>query len=242
MKVARHLLLALALGCIGFLALAGYFDRSFVSEVSATGTPKAAHRRIAAVYFSGDVGYRVGMGRTLGNRLSAAGIPVIAVNSLGFFRQHRSVPEVTALIARTIRQALIFGHADQVVLIGHSLGADAMQAALVDLPPNLRAKVRCVILLVPTTRLYLQISPAEMLDLGQPDAAVLPTIKTLTWSPLTCIYGRDESDSPCRQLDAPNARSIALPGGHAMDWDTESIFSAMLRSIDAAAPGEITKS
>lgn len=240
MKLAFKALVAALIVLCGFLAFAGYFDRDVLVRVPATARPTPAHSRLAAVYFSGDVGYRVAMGRMIGNRLAADGIPVVAVNSLGYFRPHRTIAEVSALTADAIRQALEFGHADQVVLIGHSLGADALQAALVRLPQDLRARVRAVVLIAPTDALHLQVSPGEMLGWIKPDAEVLPTLRQLTWVPTTCLYGIKETNSPCPQLGAPNVRKVALPGGHALDWNIDGVHTVVIGAIDASASGNIT--
>ncbi len=241
MKLALKILFAFVIGLCGFLAFAGYFDRDVLIDVPATTWSTPARSKVVAVYFSGDVGYKVGMGRMIGSRLAADGIPVVAINSLGFFRAHRTVAEVTALTANAIRQALALGHADHVILIGHSFGADAMQAALVRLPQSLRASVRAVILIVPTDILYLQVSPGEMLSWSTPDAEVLPTLRQLTSVPTTCIYGIAEAGSPCPQLSAPNIRKVALPGGHALDWNIDRVHAEVAGAIDAAVSCNITK-
>lgn len=225
----------------GFLVWAGYFDSGMLVREPATAMAAPQRARLAAVYFSGDVGYKVAMGRMIGSRLAADGIPVVAVNSLAYFRSRRTVADVTTLATQAIRQALAFGHADQVVLIGHSLGGDALQASLADLPPDLRAKVRAVILVVPTPSLYLRVSPAEMLDLPPNDGPTLPTLQLLTWTPFTCIYGMQEADSPCPRLTAPNVTQVGLPGGHAMRWDIGAVHAAILAAIDRSAPAKVTK-
>ena len=242
MKLALKALFAASALLFGFLAFAGYFDRDVLVRIPATARPTPAHDHLAALYFSGDVGYRVAMGRMIGNRLASNGIPVVAINSLGYFRPHRTVAEVTALTADAIREALTFGHADHIILIGHSLGADALQAALVQLPQDLRARVRAVVLIVPTDALHLQVTPGEMLEWSRPDAEVLPTLRQLTWVPTTCIYGIKETNSPCPQLSAPNVRKVALPGGHALNWNIDGVHTALIGAIDAAASPNITKS
>lgn len=241
MTFALRALFGVLIALIGFLAFAGYFDDNVLVRIPATARPTPAHSHLAAIYFSGDVGYRVAMGRMIGNRLAADGIPVVAINSLGYFRQHRTVAEVTALTADAIRQALAFGHAEQVVLIGHSLGADALQAALVQLPHDLRGRVRAVVLIVPTDALHLQVSPGEMLSWSKPDADVLQTLRQLTWVPTTCIYGIKEANSPCPQLGAPNVRKVALSGGHALNWNIDGVHTALIEAIDAASFHNITK-
>lgn len=241
MKIALRAVGTLAIGLLIFLTYAGYFDESVMVDVSATARPIPERNRLVAIYVSGDVGYRVALGGEIGRQLAADGIPVIGINSLGFFRFHRTVAELTRLVSEAIRRALASGHADQVVLIGHSLGADALQAGLIDLPHELRSKVRAVVLVVPTDSLYLQITPGEMLDWSEPDASTFPTLRQLTWAPLTCIYGKMETDSPCLRLSMPNVRTISLPGGHQLEWDTNAIHSALLGAINAASYSNITK-
>lgn len=241
MKIAIRALAGLIIALCGFLVFAGYFDRDVVLRIPATARATPARSHLAAVYFSGDVGYRVAMGQMIGSRLAADGIPVVAINSLGYFRTHRTVAEVSALTAHAIRQALASGQADQVVLIGHSLGADALQAALVQLPQELRARIRAVVLIVPTAELYLRVSPGEMLSWSRPVAEVLPTLRQLTWVPTTCISGMQESDSPCPHLSAPNVSKVVLPGGHALDWNVDRVHSALIGAIDAVASRNITE-
>lgn len=239
MVLALTLVLPTAL--IGFLAWAGYFSDDVFIPIPATAVRSADRPRLVAVYLSGDIGYRTGMGRAIGNRLAGDGIPVLAIDSLGYFRSHRTVAEVTALTGAAIRKALTFGHADMVVLIGHSFGADALQAGLPGLAPNLRAKVRAIVLIVPTDTLYLRISPGEMLGWSTPDGETLPTLRQLDWAPFTCIYGKAEPASPCPQLSGSNVHRVGLTGGHALNWDMNAVYASLLKAIDASAPQKMKK-
>lgn len=241
MRRVRLAIACLVAAFICALTWAGYFAADPLTLVVPPGRPRSVGHRIAAVYLSGDVGYKIAMGQQLGHRLSAAGIPVVAVNSLGFFRTKRSIAEVTELLSRAILLGTEAGNPDGVVLIGHSFGADALQAGMADLPAVLRAKVRAIILIVPTKRLYLQISPIEMLDWFDPDGETLPTLSKLDWVPLICIYGAEEDDSPCPDISGGNVRRVALPGGHALDWDDAAVYRAIKVAIDQIGPRNITK-
>lgn len=222
----------------GFLGWAGYFDADVFTLVPAAAAGTRPRANKAVVFLSGDVGYKVALGHRLGDRFSAQGFPVIAINSLGFFRTHRSVENVAALITEAIRRAQRLDHVARVVLVGHSQGADALQAGLAVVPLAQRAAIAGVILIVPTRALYLRISPGEMFDWSEPDAPTIPTLKALDWVPLTCIYGLEESDSPCLLLQGANVQRIGLPGGHALHWDVAAIARASLRSIAAIAAHE----
>lgn len=240
----RKCLTVLALFTAGLavvLSWAGYFASSPFTLVMPVKQNASNSSRIAAIYISGDVGYKIATGKQIGDRLSNDGIPVLAVNSLSFFRTKRTIPEVTALIEQAIAIALHEGHAEKVVLIGHSFGADALQAGVAALPSRLRAKIEAIVLIAPTNTLYLQISPIEMLDWFEPDAVTLPTLKQIDWVPLTCISGADEESSPCPLLLGTNVRRIVLPGGHNLDWDNVALHRAILGALAAASYANVTK-
>lgn len=225
-----------ALGAlVGFGAHLGYFGGPTYVEIAATGAPSTAKAHLAAVVFSGDMGFRIGMGPRISKRLAADGIPVIGVNSLTFFRHQRSPAEIKALVNDTTRRALAFGHADKVILIGQSFGADMLHLGLTGMPAALRAKVRMVALLVPTDTVYYRASPAELFNWYKPDALALPTALQLNWVPVTCIYGREEAESLCPMLTQANVRAVALPGGHPLHGDANAVHAVLSRAIDASA-------
>ena len=219
---------------IGLAAWAGLFDTDPVATIAPQRAGLPRYRNTALIYLSGDVGLNIGLGQNLVRRLADDGFPVVTINSLAFFRRHRGIPEVAALIRSAVAQARAARPGARVLLVGHSLGADALQASLATFTADERKGLGGAILIVPTREVYLGISPAEMLDLGTPDATALPSLRTLTWLPLGCIYGRDETRSPCPVLASRNVWTEALPGGHWLDGDVNSVHAAVLRGIDRA--------
>ena len=217
---------------VGGLAWAGYWDTDVFTDVPAAAVTGPKSARVAIVYVSGDVGFKVALGGMLAKRFADRGVPVVAINSLGFFRKQRSVADVAGLILEATARAKALAGSDRVVLVGHSLGADVLQAALAALPPAQRTAIAEVVLIVPTKGLYLRISPQEMLDIGAPDAPTLGTLQSLDWVPVTCIYGLEEDDSPCPLLRGPNVVRVGLPGGHAMHWDVAAIAANTLHTVD----------
>src|ERR1700741_4292446 len=77
----------LALLGIGLLALGGYFE----TQPFAFPWPqhRAARYPLAAVYWSGDMGMRLGTGQVIVESLSAHGIPVLSVSSPALFARAR---------------------------------------------------------------------------------------------------------------------------------------------------------
>lgn len=221
---------------IAFAAHLGYFGGPVFTDIAPTGRPTPARAHIAAVILSGDMGFRIGMGPRIAKRLATDGIPVVGVNSLTYFRHERTPADVKALIDEATRRALAFGHADKVILIGQSFGADMIPLGLTGLPPHLRAKVRMVGLVVPTTTIFFRASPSELFNWAKPDTLALPPARTLTWTPVVCIHGIEETESLCPQLRQPNVHVVALPGGHPLKGDAGAVHAVLIGAIDASAP------
>jgi len=226
-----------------FLADIGYFSPFDFEYVPATETPAPDKADLAAVILSGDMGFNIGMGPQIAKRLAADGIPVIGLNSLTFFRNKRSPKEVESLVNGATREALKFGKAKQVILIGQSFGADMLPVGLAGMPAELRAKVRMVGLVVPTDTLYFRASPSEMFNWNKPDGEALPYSRKLTWVPTICIFGAEESASLCPALKQPNVQRVVLPGGHPLHRDADAVHNELSAAIDDTAPSasHITK-
>ena len=233
MKTALGIAVALALlvaGLSGYWAYLGYFGGDIFVPVRAEAEPSPALAGTAVVLISGDMGFRTGMGPKIAERFAARGVPVLGVNSLAYFRERRSPAEIQALIADAVRRGIAFGHARRIILIGQSFGADMVHVGLVGLPQPLRDRLAMVALVVPTDTVDYQASPLELLDMVKPDAAAIATGRQLTWVPTLCVQGREEDDSLCPMLTAPNVRTVALPGGHPLRRDADALFAQLYRA------------
>ncbi|MGV3482568.1 MAG: AcvB/VirJ family lysyl-phosphatidylglycerol hydrolase [Sphingobium sp.] len=231
-RLALGLLGLLVAALFGFAVHIGYFGGPVFTDVPATASAVPGRGGVAAVILSGDMGFKVGMGPRIARRLAADGIPVVGVNSLTYFRRERTPDEVSALVASAARRALAFGHARRLVMIGQSFGADMLHVGLTRLPPDLRARVRLVALVVPTDTLIFRASPSELFNWAKPDALALPTAQALTWVPVVCIHGEEETESLCPLLGQANVRSVALPGGHPLDGDVDAVHRVLTAMID----------
>ncbi len=232
------------LGHIGYFGGQVYFEMAPKAAAGAAPRPPLVPPRTVAVLFSGDMGFRVGMGPKIAERLSADGVPVLGVSSLVYFRNERTPAQVRAFIADAARRALAFAHADRLILIGQSFGADMLQVGSVGLPDDLRAKVQMVALVVPGNTVIFRASPGELFNWVKPDAPAWPTARQLTWAPVVCVQGVEEADSLCPQLNLGNVKRIALPGGHPLHRDADALYAALKAQIEATGIGmpKITKS
>ena len=222
-------LLIAAIAAAGFMGWLGYFGGPLFTDVY----PTKPQRPFAVVLLTGDLGYKIGMAPQIARRLAADGVPVVAVNTLTYLRTTRTPADITTLIARAEQRALRLGHADRVVLIGQSFGADMLHVGLVDLAPELRAKIAKVALIVPEDNVQFRASPSEVFDLWTPTVDAMPTARQLTWAPLLCVQGVEEVGSLCPLLTQANATRIALPGGHPLHRDADALYEVLARFVFA---------
>lgn len=210
---------------------AGYYNGPLFHDLPAMRGDAA---RPAIVMLSGDMGNRIGMTPKISAWLNGRGYAVITVNSLTYFSPRRTPQEATQLIEAAMARAMKLGKTNHVVLIGQSFGADMLHAGLVQLPVSARQPIRSVVLIVPGNHIIFRASPIELAGLEIPDQRAHPTASRLNWVPVTCVYGVDETDSLCPELQMPNIRRIALPGGHKLNRDARALEAAILPAIAAS--------
>lgn len=180
----------------------------------------------AVAYFTGDAGLRGGMGVPVAKALAARGFTVKAFGSPHWFADRRTRGEVEAYVATAARRTLAETGAQRLVLIGQSFGADILHVGLDALPEALRGRVRAVVLVVPGRTVYFQVHEYD----GPPDAVGHHSAGRIDWTPLTCIRGREETDSLCPDL-AGRARLVVLPGGHPLRRDSAALTREILTAI-----------
>jgi type IV secretory pathway VirJ component len=214
------------------VAAAGYFDRDPVHVYPAH--PPA--QPIAVVNISGDMGLRFLLGASTSRGLTEHHIPVVGLATPVAFRTRRTRAEVDAFVADAVRTAMARTGMRKVVVMGQSYGADIAQTGLAHLPPALRAHVAGIVLILPGDTVFYRADPTGWVYRGTPDSIGKDTGDTLTWAPLTCIYGQEEDDSLCPLLRVPGARIIAMPGGHNLHHDSDALFAHVLAAVRAVTP------
>ena len=221
---ARLLSLAAVLG----LALAGAAEASNAPRL--VEIPTTAPGDALAVIYSGDGGWGP-LDRGVAKALAENGAPVLGVNSLRYFLTRRS-PQAAAddLAAELRRHQTLWGR-QKVVLIGYSFGADALPAIVPQLPADLRAQIKGVVLIGTGPNGDLAFHPASWLNRPAADSyAVAPAVEALKGLPMTCIYGDKERDDICSSLPAATIRQVKLSGGHHFDGDYAALGQAVVRA------------
>lgn len=233
-RVRRGVIVTAVISAIicALVGLAGYFNRDPYELYPA----KRGALPIAAVNFSGDMGVRFLLGASTMRGLTEHGVTTMAVVTPALFRRHRTRAEVDAIVADGIRSALARTGARRIVVMGQSYGADIVQTGLADLPADLRTRVAAIVLILPGETVFFHADPSSLEYSGTPDSMGITTARTLTWAPLTCIYGVEEEDSLCPHLRVAGARIIGMPGGHNIRHDEAGLLRHVLHAIARVTP------
>ncbi|MBS0395197.1 MAG: virulence factor family protein [Proteobacteria bacterium] len=181
-----------------------------------------------AVLMTGDGGW-AGIDQDVAGALAAHGVPVVGWNSLKYYWQGRTPEAAAADLERIVRRYSAAWQRREVLLVGYSFGADVLPFLYNRLPPDLRAQVRSVSLLAPSDAATFEFHVSDWIPgAGGGGRPTRPEIARMGEARLLCIYGADESDSPCRGLEGPGRRGVALAGGHHFGGDYESLARQVL--------------
>ncbi|WP_294325006.1 AcvB/VirJ family lysyl-phosphatidylglycerol hydrolase [uncultured Sphingomonas sp.] len=192
------------------------------------------HPSVVAVFISGDMGLRFGLGSVVVPALAQHGIPVVGVSSPVNFGTRKTREQVDAIVVSAIRTALARTGAEKVILMGQSFGADMVSATAPDLPADLRARIAAISVVVPAQTVYFRSDPTGILYHGTPDARPTATMRALDWAPVICIYGREEEESLCPTLRGSHAQVVGLPGGHFLHHDDQLVIATILATLRMA--------
>ena len=188
-----------------------------------------------ALLLTGDGGW-AGLDQELAAQLASNGVPTVALNSLKYFWTERTPEQTARDVARVLRHYLAAWHAQRVLLIGYSFGADVLPFVVNRLPPDLRAKVASVSLLGIDARASFEVHVAEWVggdDGGSPTRPELAAIKEL---PVLCIYGEGESDSICPELPAGSVTRELIGKGHHFSGEYSLLADRILSFTRSARP------
>jgi type IV secretory pathway VirJ component len=166
-----------------------------------------------ALLLTGDGGW-AGLDQELAARLAAKGVPTVALNSLKYFWSERTPEQTAGDVTRVLRHYLAAWHAQRVLLIGYSFGADVLPFVVNRLPPDVRAQVASVSLLGLDAHASFEIHLADWVSDTDAGPATRPELEALKEMPILCIYGEDEADSICPQLTGSRITRAQVGKGH----------------------------
>ncbi len=187
-----------------------------------------------ALLLTGDGGW-AGLDQDLAARLAADGVPTVGLNSLKYFWRERSADQTAQDVARVMRHYLAAWHAQRLLLIGYSFGADVLPFVMNRLPPELRARVASVSLLGIDAHASFEVHVAEWVGGDQGGPPTRPEVNELRGVRVLCIYGEGETDSICPQLP-PWVTREQIGKGHHFSGEYALLAERILSFTRAPAP------
>jgi type IV secretory pathway VirJ component len=183
-----------------------------------------------AIIMSGDGGW-AGLDQDVAAALSAAGLPVVGLDSLRYFWTARTPEGLAADTDRMIRYYLAHYGKKRVLLIGYSQGADVLPFAVNRLPPATRADVALTAIMGMSEHALFEFHVSSWISDSNSGPATLPEVERINGMPVLCIYGEDESDSLCPKLDPSKVIVVKVKGGHHFDGN----YAGLAQDIMGAA-------
>jgi type IV secretory pathway VirJ component len=183
-----------------------------------------------AVIVSGDGGW-AGIDKSLAEALARDGIPTVGLDSLHYFWTRRTPDEAGRDLQAVLNHYFAAWRMQKVLLIGYSRGADVLPFMVSRLPQELMSRTSLIALLGAEHRVDFEFRVANWLPGSMKDAPykVKPEIEKIIGARLLCIYGEDEPDPLCPDLDPKRFKLLKLPGGHHFGGDYKSLAEHILR-------------
>ncbi len=188
------------------------------------------------IFVSGDGGW-AGIDQETGAVLQEKGNNVLGVNALKYFWDKKTPQETSDYIRDLIADYSVKWGESKIVLLGYSLGANAVPLIYNGLPASLQQKVSSVVLLAPeeSTDLEVHITDWIGIDTTPEDLIqLLPEIKKIPEHKILCIKGEEEEAGACDKLDFSKNKVVTLPGGHHFDGDYQKLGSIIADFIKTA--------
>lgn len=190
-----------------------------------------------ALFYSGDGGWAP-LDADLSDHLSDHGVSVVGVNSLRYF-WIRKTPEVLAEdAARILTHYMKEWDRSKVVLIGYSLGAEALPFIANRLPPELRGKLVLVAMLSPGTATDLEFDVSDWVSEDQNTPLHIelkPEVDKVGPGTVVCLYGVEDDEALCPLLNKQEAKVIGLPGSHHFNGDHARLAKEILSALGIKA-------
>jgi type IV secretory pathway VirJ component len=191
--------------------------------------PGAALSDTFAIMLSGDGGW-AGLDKEVAAALSAAGIPVVGLDSLRYFWTARTPEGLAADLSRMIDYYVTQLGKQRVLLVGYSQGADVLPFAVNRLTPAARSHVALTAVMGMSEHALFEFHMSNWISDDNSGPSTLPEVARIGGMTMLCIYGEDETDSLCPRLDPHKDTIVKLKGGHHFDGD----YAALARTIMAS--------
>jgi type IV secretory pathway VirJ component len=208
--------------------------RTDVRDLPLIELPSSQSGEMFAVFVTGDGGWRR-IDDAIATRLRAAGISIVGLDAPRYFRTQRTPDEIGCALERIIRTYRLRWHRASVIVIGYSRGADVVPFMMNRIEPELLPSIRLVALLGLEPSVEMRYHPIwslfTILRRREPQFDVKPEVERLRERNVLCVYGEDEGDTLCPQLDARHFRVKRFSGGHHFDGRYDEVAQSILDAL-----------
>jgi len=178
------------------------------------------------VLITGDGGY-AGMDQSIAAAFNAAGQSVAVLNALKYFWKARTPQEVANDVERILHYYGATWRKRRAVLVGYSQGADVMPFVVNRLTAASRDMIATAAAIAISDGALFEFHFSNWLK-SPPGLPTLPELDRITGVPFVCIYGAEDTDSICPQLNNSNIRLVKLAGAHHFRGNYASVAQAVL--------------
>ncbi|MFC5698165.1 virulence factor family protein [Pseudomonas sp. GCM10022186] len=192
--------------------------------------PAASPAGTVTLFYSGDGGWR-DLDRAVADEMAKRDHPVVGIDALRYFWQHKSPDQGAADLSRLMRDYREKWGAKRFVLAGYSFGADVLPAFYNRLPRTDQDQVDAILLLALARSGSFEIEVQGWLGKAGKEAATGPELARLPAAKVLCVYGKEEAEeSGCTQAGAVGEK-LQLPGGHHYDENYPALAEKLLAAV-----------
>ena len=182
-------------------------------------------------FYSGDGGWR-DLDREAAQYLAKQGYPVVGIDALRYFWQHKTPEQVTADLEQLMQSYQAKWGARTFVLAGYSFGADILPLVYNQLPPSRQQQTKALLLLALARSGSFEIEVQGWMGKAGEEIHTAPELVKVPAEKIYCVYGSEEDDeSGCTLPEAARVEKLRLIGGHHFDGNYQGLAQHLLEAI-----------
>ena len=198
-----------------------------VADLPLVPVPSSGTSDTFAVLLSGDGGW-AGIDKELAAKLSAAGVPVVGLDSLRYFWTARTPDGLAKDLDRVLRSYAAQWKKSRALLIGYSQGADVLPFAVPRLSAASSALVSHTVLIGPGEKASFEFRLSNWLKRDTAGLPLKPELQKLSAARTLCVYGTNDRDAICPRVPAGQATPVPLPGDHHFNGNYQKLADEIL--------------
>jgi type IV secretory pathway VirJ component len=202
--------------------------KQFTIPMPVVEVPAAKPSPNVTLFYSGDGGWR-DLDRTVAEEMAAQNYPVVGVDALRYFWEHKIPEQAAADLSATMAYYRKHWGAKKFVLAGYSFGADIMPVVYNRLPAQDKVSVALLVLLALAKNADFEIHVSGWMGQSAGEQPISPELAQIPKAKILCVFGEEEkTDTACMDLVNSEAKVLELPGGHHFDQDYSKLTGKIL--------------